>query len=102
MNVWIFVFFFAVAIGLVMLFVVGTSAGIPQTIQTADACDPFSPKPEKKPLLARPEGMTEEEYQEAMKQLFVSTGQNENEINRMFKEYYEANGDFAMAAAFEP
>lgn len=48
MNVWIFLFFFAIAVGLVVLFVVGTSCGVSQRIAHEDACDPYAPK-EKKP-----------------------------------------------------
>ena len=48
MNVWIFLFFFAIAVGLVVLFVVGTSCGVSQRISHEDACDPYAPK-EKKP-----------------------------------------------------
>ena len=47
MNVWIFLFFFVIAAGLVVLFVVGTSCGVSQ-ITNEDACDPYAPK-EKKP-----------------------------------------------------
>ena len=48
MNIWIFLFFFAIAAGLVVLFVVGTSCGVSQQITNEDACDPYAPK-EKKP-----------------------------------------------------
>lgn len=48
MNIWIFLFFFAIAAGLVVLFVVGTSCGVSQRISHEDACDPYAPK-EKKP-----------------------------------------------------
>lgn len=48
MNIWIFLFFFVIAAGLVVLFVVGTSCGVSQQITNEDACDPYAPK-EKKP-----------------------------------------------------
>ena len=48
MNVWIFLFFFVIAAGLVVLFVVRTSCGVSQQITNEDACDPYAPK-EKKP-----------------------------------------------------
>ena len=50
MNIWLIIFFFVVAIGLVMLFVVGTSGGVVQQITNEDACDPYAPKSEEKPI----------------------------------------------------
>ncbi len=47
MNIWIFLFFFAIAAGLVVLFVVGTSCGVSQRISHEDACDPYAPKEKK-------------------------------------------------------
>ena len=47
MNVWIFLFFFVIAAGLVVLFVVGTSCGVSQQITNEDACDPYAPKEKK-------------------------------------------------------
>ena len=46
MNIWLIIFFFVVAIGLVMLFVVGTSGGVAQQITSEDACDPYAKKQE--------------------------------------------------------
>lgn len=50
MNIWLILFFFVVAIGLVMLFVVGTRGGVAQQITSEDACDPYAPKSEEKPI----------------------------------------------------
>ena len=43
-----FLFFFAIFVGLALLLIIGTNAGISQKVTSEDACDPYAPPEEEK------------------------------------------------------
>ena len=73
MNIWIFLFFFALAAGLVVLFVVGTSCGVSQRITHEDACDPYAPKEKKNSLFELQEGLVFKKRHDFLEQPHVDT-----------------------------
>ena len=73
MNIWIFLFFFAIAAGLVVLFVVGTSCGVSQQITNEDACDPYAPKEKKNSLFELQEGLVFKKRHDFLEQPHVAT-----------------------------
>lgn len=96
MNIWIFLFFFAIAAGLVVLFVVGTSCGVSLQITNEDACDPYAPKEKKNSLFELQEGLVFKMRHDFLEQSHVDT--------RMFNQpdpmaaHYFSQGDYGMAA----
>ena len=96
MNIWIFLFFFAIAAGLVVLFVVGTSCGVSLQITNEDACDPYAPKEKKNSLFELQEGLVFKKRHDFLEQSHVDT--------RMFNQpdpmaaHYFSQGAYGMAA----
>lgn len=96
MNIWLIIFFFVVAIGLVMLFVVGTSGGVVQQITNEDACDPYAPKSEEKPIHEIQYANCIAKVRESQK--FMEDAKRQENLALAAGAY--ANGDNAMGAYY--
>lgn len=96
MNIWLIIFFFVVAIGLVMLFVVGTSGGMAQQITSEDACDPYAPKSEEKPIHEIQYANCIAKVRESQK--FMEDAKRQENLALAAGAY--ANGDNAMGAYY--
>lgn len=96
MNIWLIIFFFVVAIGLVMLFVVGTSGGVVQQITNEDASDPYAPKSEEKPIHEIQYANCIAKVRESQK--FMEDAKRQENLALAAGAY--ANGDNAMGAYY--